>query len=86
MSDYTHMLPYSVARWVPTSLVALGTDGFGRSESRQALRDHFEVDARYVVVATLGALCRRGDVPAHQVSQAIKHLGIDPEKVNPRIA
>ncbi|MFN8627276.1 MAG: pyruvate dehydrogenase (acetyl-transferring), homodimeric type [Candidatus Binatia bacterium] len=86
VSDYTHMLPYSVARWVPTSLVALGTDGFGRSESRQALRDHFEVDARYVVVATLGALCRRGDVPAHQVSQAIKHLGIDPEKVNPRIA
>ena len=86
VSDYTHMLPYSISRWVPTALVALGTDGFGRSESRRALRDHFEVDARYVVLATVDALSRRGEVAPSEVSRAIKNLGIDPEKINPRIA
>jgi len=86
VSDYTHMLPYSIARWVPAPLVALGTDGFGRSESRQALREHFEVNARHVVLATLDGLSRRGAVPPGAVSRAIERLDIDPEKANPRIA
>jgi len=51
VSDYTRALPYSISRWVPGDLVALGTDGFGRSDSRVALRGHFEVDSRHVVVA-----------------------------------
>jgi pyruvate dehydrogenase E1 component len=84
VSDYTHMLPNSIAPWVPRSLVALGTDGFGRSDSRAALRDFFEVDARYIAVATLQALAKQGQFPVDQVDQAIGDLDIDPEKANPR--
>jgi pyruvate dehydrogenase E1 component len=84
VSDYTHMLPNSIAPWVPRSLVALGTDGFGRSDSRAALRDFFEVDARYIAVATLQALAKQGQFPVDQVEQAIGDLDIDPEKANPR--
>jgi pyruvate dehydrogenase E1 component len=83
VSDYTHMLPNSVARWVPGGLVALGTDGFGRSDSRAALRDFFEVDARSIAVATLQALAKQGEVPVALVDQAIKDLDIDPERANP---
>ncbi len=79
VSDYTHLLPHAIGRWVPGRLVALGTDGFGRSDSRSALRDFFEVDARYVAVAALHAL----GLPAEEVGQAIAELGIDPEKVDP---
>ena len=82
-SDYVKTLPDSIARWLPGPLQSLGTDGFGRSENRAALRDFFEVDARYVVVATLHALARQGDLEAGVVTQAIKDLGIDPEKANP---
>jgi pyruvate dehydrogenase E1 component len=83
VSDYTRMLPYSIARWVPTPLLALGTDGFGRSESRAALRDFFEVDARYIVLATLHALSRRGDIATSEVARAIRDLHIDPDRANP---
>ena len=62
---------------------ALGTDGFGRSESRASLRDFFEVDYRYVIVATLGALAREGKVDVSVVEQAIKAHNINPEKTNP---
>ena len=63
-SDYVKALPDSIDRWLPRPLTALGTDGFGRSESRASLRDFFEVDYRYVVVATLGgARARRSDRP-----------------------
>ena len=65
---------------------ALGTDGFGRSESRAALRDFFEVDYRYVVVATLAALARDGKIDASVVEQAIKAHNINPEKANPAIS
>ena len=51
-----------ISRWLPRPLTALGTDGFGRSENREGLRDFFEVDARYVVVATLAALARDGKI------------------------
>jgi pyruvate dehydrogenase E1 component len=83
VSDYTRALPYSLGRWTPGDLVALGTDGFGRSDSRAALRAHFEVDSRHVVVAALGALTRAGRLPAEQVVAAMQRLEIDPEKVDP---
>ena len=57
-SDYMKVLPESLGKWVPGQLVSLGTDGFGRSENRVALRDFFEVDAKHIVLATLGALAR----------------------------
>ncbi|OLC49635.1 MAG: pyruvate dehydrogenase (acetyl-transferring), homodimeric type, partial [Acidobacteria bacterium 13_1_40CM_65_14] len=70
-SDYVKAMPDSIDRWLPRPLVALGTDGFGRSESRASLREFFEVDYRYVIVATLGALARDGKIDPSVVQQAI---------------
>jgi pyruvate dehydrogenase E1 component len=84
-SDYVKAMPDSIDRWLPRPLTALGTDGFGRSETREALRNFFEVDHRYVVVATLSALAREGKVARSLVQQAIATFGIDPEKINPAI-
>ena len=77
------ILPESICRWLPRPLVSLGTDGFGRSENRAALRDFFEVDAKFVVVATLSALAKDGVLEPARVDQAIADLGIDREKPNP---
>jgi pyruvate dehydrogenase E1 component len=85
-SDYMKVLPESVARWVPGRLVSLGTDGFGRSENRAALRDFFEVDAKHIVLATLSALARENQISIEVVQQAVKDLGINPEKPNPAIS
>jgi pyruvate dehydrogenase E1 component len=85
-SDYMKVLPESIAQWVPGRLVSLGTDGFGRSESRAALRDFFEVDAKHIVLATLTALARENKVPFDTVQRAVKNLGINPEKANPAIS
>jgi pyruvate dehydrogenase E1 component len=85
-SDYMKVLPESLAKWVPGQFVSLGTDGFGRSESRAALRDFFEVDAKHIVLATLGALVREKKISIDVVKQAIRDLGIDQEKVNPAIS
>jgi pyruvate dehydrogenase E1 component len=85
-SDYMKVLPDTLNRWLPRPIVSLGTDGFGRSEARADLRNHFEVDARFVVVATLSALAKEGQVDAKVVQKAIKDLEIDPEKKNPAIA
>ncbi len=85
-SDYVKALPESVSQWLPRPLVALGTDGFGRSESRAALRDFFEVDAKHIVLATLMGLRRDGQVTADCVQTAIKELGINPEKPNPAVS
>ncbi len=82
-SDYVKALPESIARWFPNPPVALGTDGFGRSESREALRDHFEVDARFIVLGALNALARQGEIDVAVVKKAMKDLKIDPEKANP---
>jgi pyruvate dehydrogenase E1 component len=82
-SDYMKVLPESIARWVPGRLVALGTDGFGRSESRVSLRDFFEVDAKHVVLAALCGLVREKQLTQQIVQQAIQDLGINPEKANP---
>jgi pyruvate dehydrogenase E1 component len=85
-SDYTKALPYSIARWIPGRFAALGTDGFGRSEGREALRDFFEVDAKHIVLAALAELVRAGRMDAAVAAGAIADLGIDPEKPNPMFA
>ncbi len=85
-SDYMKVLPEAIAQWMPRPLVALGTDGFGRSENRAALRDFFEVDAKHVVLATLNALVKDKQIKADVLPSAIKELGINPEKVNPAIS
>jgi pyruvate dehydrogenase E1 component len=82
-SDNVKTLPDSLARWSPKPLASLGTEGFGRSESRDRLRDFFEVDARYITLATLAALARDGKLATSTVQQAVRDLDIDPEKANP---
>jgi pyruvate dehydrogenase E1 component len=82
-SDYMKMLPTSISQWIPGPLHSLGTDGFGRSDDRVHLRDFFEVDSRYVVIATLYLLEQQGELPAHTTDVAIGRLGIDPDKLNP---
>jgi pyruvate dehydrogenase E1 component len=82
-SDYMRAVPEMIARWVPGGLYPLGTDGFGRSETREALRRFFEVDAESVAVAALAQLARRGALRAEIVRDAIAKLGVDPEKVSP---
>ena len=82
-SDYVKALPESIARWFPNPPVSLGTDGFGRSETREALRDHFEVDYRFIALGALSALAREGLIESAVVVQAMKDLDIDPAKPNP---
>ena len=85
-SDYMKVLPESIAQWMPRPLLSLGTDGFGRSEGRASLRDFFEVDAKHIVLATLHALARDGKFTPAALQQAIKDLGINPDKPNPAIS
>ena len=82
-TDYMKMVPDMIRPWVKQRFVALGTDGFGRSDTREALRRHFEVDAENICVATLYALCQEGTIPASEVSRAIRVLGLDPDKLDP---
>jgi pyruvate dehydrogenase E1 component len=82
-SDYMKVLPESLAKWVPGQLVSLGTDGFGRSENRAALRDFFEVDAKHIVLATLSALAREKKIGTDCVKKAVADLQIDANKPNP---
>ncbi len=82
-SDFMRSVPEMIARWVPGGLYPLGTDGFGRSETREALRRFFEVDAECITVAALSQLARRGAIRPEVVRDAIQKLGVDPEKVSP---
>jgi pyruvate dehydrogenase E1 component len=82
-SDYMRSVPEMIARWVPGGLLPLGTDGFGRSETRPALRRHFEVDAEFIAYAALVQLARRGVVKPEVPADALRKFGIDPEKANP---
>jgi pyruvate dehydrogenase E1 component len=82
-SDSMKSVPEMIQRWVPGGLYPLGTDGFGRSDVRPALRRHFEVDAECLAVAALARLANRGEVKPAQVQQAIRDLGIDPDKADP---
>ncbi|MBF0434939.1 MAG: pyruvate dehydrogenase (acetyl-transferring), homodimeric type [Magnetococcales bacterium] len=82
-TDYVRVLSDMVAQWVPNGLISLGTDGFGRSDSRPALRDFFEVDVKYITVTALSALFRRGEMGVEVVTQAMRQLGIDPDRPDP---
>ncbi|MBN2432329.1 MAG: pyruvate dehydrogenase (acetyl-transferring), homodimeric type, partial [Acidobacteria bacterium] len=85
-TDYVKALPESVARWLPGPLFSLGTDGFGRSDGRHHLREFFEVNERYIVLATLYSLAREGKIKPAEVKEAIKELDIDPDKADPMIS
>jgi pyruvate dehydrogenase E1 component len=82
-SDYVKAMPDSIDRWTPRRVTSLGTDGFGRSEGRAALRDFFEVDAKFIVLATLVDLAREGAIESSVSRKAIADLGINPDKPNP---
>jgi pyruvate dehydrogenase E1 component len=82
-SDYMKVLPATVAKWFPGPVHILGTDGFGRSDSRKELRDFFEVDARYITLAALHELAGKGVLKPSDVTAAMKDMGIDHAKKNP---
>jgi len=85
VSDNIRTVPDQIAPWVPGGLFALGTDGFGRSDTRARLRRFFQVDAESTVIATLYALAQRGEIAREVVEKAIKDLGVDPEKPQPEV-
>jgi pyruvate dehydrogenase E1 component len=82
-TDYMKSFAEQIARFVPNKFVALGTDGYGRSDSREALRDFFEVDSRYITVAALKALSDEGKLPAAKVAEAVKKYKLNGNKPNP---
>src|SRR5690606_20500010 len=82
-TDYMKIVPDQLQRWMPGQFVSLGTDGFGRSDARKALRNFFEVDRHYITVVALKALADEGKVDKARVSEAIKRYGIDPDKPDP---
>ena len=86
VTDFMKAVPDQVARFVPRPFVPLGTDGYGYSDTRTALRRHFEVDAASIVVATLDALAVQGDVKRETVSDAIRRYELDPDTIDPRLA
>jgi pyruvate dehydrogenase E1 component len=83
VSDYMKMVPDQIAPWVPGGLMTLGTDGFGRGDTRANLRRFFEVDAELIAIAALYALYQKGSVPAQTVEAAIKKLDVNPDKSYP---
>jgi pyruvate dehydrogenase E1 component len=82
-TDYMKIVPDQIQRWVPGQYVTLGTDGYGRSDRRSALRQHFEVDRRYIAVTALKALADEGALDMETVSDAIRRYDIDPDKPDP---
>lgn len=86
VSDYMKTMSDRLSRWVPGGIYSLGTDGFGRSETREALRRFFEVDAESTVIAVLYQLSQQGKLDRKVVAKAIKDLNVDPEKLNPMIS
>jgi len=85
-TDWMKALPDMVSRWLPPYYVSLGTDGFGRSDTREALRALFEIDPPHIAAATLSELARCGAMPADKVAKAIADLGVDPKKLDPTAA
>ena len=82
-TDYMKIIPDQIQRWVPGPFVSLGTDGYGRSDDRKALRQHFEVDKRYIAVSALKALADDDVLDQKTVAQAIEKYGIDPDRPDP---
>jgi pyruvate dehydrogenase E1 component len=85
-SDNVRLVADQIREWVPGDYVVLGTDGFGRSDTREQLRRHFEIDAESVTFATLNALAKDGNFDKRRLPKALKDLNIDPEKVDPLYA
>jgi pyruvate dehydrogenase E1 component len=83
VTDFLKLVPDQIARWVPQGLTPLGTDGYGRSDTRAALRRHFEIDAESIALAALHELARRGAVPADLPERARAELGLDPDQPDP---
>src|SRR5579875_419459 len=86
VTDFMKAVPDQVARWVPGHFTPLGTDGFGRSDTREALRRHFETDAAHLVVAVLDGLLAQGEAKAQEVEKAIGYYGIEADAPDPRMA
>ena len=82
-TDYMKTVAAQVCRWVPGGLFPLGTDGFGRSDTREDLRRHFEVNAEMIALAVLYQLFRKGDLHSETITRAFTELNIDPEKADP---
>ena len=82
-SDYVRTVSEQIRKYIPNTYTVLGTDGFGRSDTRKKLRKHFEVNSDYVTLATLKTLADEGTIPASTVNDAIKKYGIDIKKPNP---
>jgi pyruvate dehydrogenase E1 component len=82
-TDYMKIVPDQIQRWIPGRFISLGTDGFGRSDGRAALRQHFEVDERYIAITALKALADDSALDQKTVSQAIEKYGIDPDRKDP---
>jgi pyruvate dehydrogenase E1 component len=82
-SDWMRALPDMVSRWLPPYYVSLGTDGFGRSDTREALRSLFEIDPPHIAAAAVSELARCGAMPADKAARAIADLGVDPKKLDP---
>jgi pyruvate dehydrogenase E1 component len=87
VTDFMTSVPDQVARWIPDdrAFVPLGTDGFGRSDTREALRRFFEIDAGHVAVAALSGLVQQGQAGPEEVGKAIAHYDIDPESPDPLV-
>ena len=83
VTDYMKTVPDQISRWVPGQFVPLGTDGFGRSDTREALRSFFEIDAPSVIVATLAALADEGTIKRSVVTEAMERYGVDPDAIDP---
>jgi pyruvate dehydrogenase E1 component len=85
-SDHVRAVPEQLDPWIPGGLFVLGTDGFGRSETRGPLRRHFEVDAECITIGTLSRLAARGAIGSNVVVEAIRSIGVDPDKIDPASA
>jgi pyruvate dehydrogenase E1 component len=85
-SDHVRAVPEQLDPWIPGGLFVMGTDGFGRSETRGPLRRHFEVDAECIAVGTLWRLAAVGAIGSHVVAEAIRKLGVDPDKIDAALA
>ena len=82
-SDYIKALPATITKWIPGEFYFLGTDGFGRSDGREQLRDFFEVDYRYITVAALNTLAKENKIKPCEVEKAVQDLGLNSKKPNP---
>ena len=86
VTDYIKLVPDQIRQWIPGQYVTLGTDGFGRSDTRAALRRHFEVDAEHIVYATLRALDDSSEADTARLTKAMQMLNIDPTSMDPVVA